>query len=76
MPSVASATVSKMLETLPEQLQDRVLEHLRDYIEDLREEAQWGESFSKTQGKLAAAARQARQAIAEGRSAPLDLEKL
>lgn len=76
MPSAATATVTRMLETLPEQLQDRVLEHLRDYIEDLREEAQWSDSFSKTQGKLVAAARQARQAITEGRSAPLDTDKL
>jgi hypothetical protein len=66
----------KMLETLPEQLQDRVLEHMREYVEDIKEEARWSESFSKTQGSLVAAAREARKAIAEGKATPLDIEKL
>lgn len=76
MPSVSTVTMIKMLETLPEQLHDRVLEHMREYVEDLREEARWTESFSKTQNKLVAAARQARQAIAEGKSTPFNIEKL
>ena len=49
---------------------------MRDYIEDLRDEATWKESFSRTQDKLIAAARQARQEIAGGKSSPLDIEKL
>jgi hypothetical protein len=76
MASAATATIIKMLETLPEQLQDRVVEHLRDYIEDLRDEARWNESFSRTQGNLVAAARQARKAISEGEASPLDFDKL
>lgn len=63
---MTSATMMKMLDTLPEALQDRALEHLREYIEDIREEMQWNESFSKSQRKLATAARQARRNIAEG----------
>jgi hypothetical protein len=69
-------TMIKMLESLPEPLQDRVLEHMRDYIEDLRDEATWSESFSRTQDKLVAAARRARKDMAEGRAAPMDMEKL
>jgi MoxR-like ATPase len=76
MPSATAATMIKMLETLPEQLQDRVLEHMREYVEDIREEARWSESFSKTQGKLVTAARETRKAIDEGKAAPLDIEKL
>ncbi len=76
MTSATTATMMKILETLPEGLQDRVLEHMREYIEDVREEMQWNGSFSKSQSKLVAAARQARKEIAEGKSAPLDLEKL
>lgn len=60
-------TMMKMLESLPESLQDRVLEHMRDYIEDLRDEAMWSKSFSRTQEKLAAAARRARNDVAEGK---------
>jgi len=76
MPSTSSTTVIKMLETLPDHLQERVLEHMREYVEDLREEARWTESFSKTQSRLVAAACQARQAIAEGKSTPLDIDEL
>ena len=61
----------KMLETLPEGIQERALEHLRDYIEDLREEMQWNESFLKSQSKLVTAARQARKSTAEGKQNPL-----
>ena len=76
MASEATMTIIKMLETLPEQLQDRVVEHVREYIEDLRDEARWNESFSRTQDKLVAAARQVRKEIAEGKATPLDIEKL
>lgn len=76
MTSATTATMIKILNTLPEGLQDRVLEHMCEYIEDVREEMQWHESFSKSQSKLVAAARQARREIDEGKSAPLDLEML
>lgn len=77
MPSTATVTTMvKMLESLPEQIQERVLEHLREYIEDIRDEAKWSESFSITQNKLMAAAQQARKEIAEGRATPMDLKKL
>ncbi|MDO9262894.1 MAG: hypothetical protein Q7U02_02930, partial [Desulfosalsimonadaceae bacterium] len=59
-----------------EPLQDRVLEHMRDYIEDIRDEAKWNESFSKTQNKLVAVARHARKEIGEGKTVPMDIEKL
>jgi hypothetical protein len=66
MISEATVTIIKMLETLPVQAQDRVLEHLREYIEDLRDEVLWNESFSRSQSNLVAAAQQVRKEIAEG----------
>ena len=42
MSSEATITISKMLETLPDQLKDQVVEHLREYIEDLKDEVRWG----------------------------------
>ena len=72
----ASMTILKMLETLPEHIQERVVEHLREYIEDLRDEASWNESFSRTEGNLVRAARQARKEVAEGKATPLDPEVL
>lgn len=76
MSSPSAMTIIKILETLPEKLQDRVVEHLREYIEDLRDEFRWNESFSRTQESLVSAARLARKEIAEGHSGPLDVEKL
>jgi hypothetical protein len=76
MESSTTVTMTKMLETLPEQLQDRVLEHMREYIEDIRDDAKWTESFSRTQNKLVAAARKARKEISEGKAAPLNMERL
>jgi hypothetical protein len=76
MTSASAATVTRMLETLPEQLQDRVIEHLREYIEDLREDAQWRDAFAHSQEKLVDAAREARQAIAKGEATPLDIDML
>ena len=72
----ATMTIIKMLETLPEQAQDRVVEYLREYIEDLRDETLWNESFSRTQANLVSASQRVRKEIAEGKATPLDLEKL
>ena len=74
--TAATATVMKMMESLPEPIQERVLEHLQDYIEDMRDEMQWNESFARTQDKLAAAARKARAEIARGLAAPLNPDDL
>jgi len=45
MASTAIATVEKMLESLPEEAQERVMEHLREYILDLQDELQWDALF-------------------------------
>ena len=76
MSSTAIATVIKMMESLPETAQDQVVEHLREYIEDLQDELQWDISFKKIQPQLIVAAQRARQEIAEGRAKPLDHNQL
>ncbi len=76
MASEAMATITKMLETLPGQLEDRVVEHLKEYIEDLRDEAIWADLFSQTQDSLIDAARQARKEISDGKAIALDIEQL
>ncbi len=65
------ATLVKMLESLPEATQDQVIEHVRQYIDDLRDELQWDRSFESTQGQLAAAGKRARQEIAKGYAAEM-----
>jgi len=76
MASATTETMIKMMENLPEGLQDRVLEHMREYVHNIREEIKWNESFSKSQNKLIAAARQARKEISEGKSLPFDSDML
>ena len=76
MSSPAIATVIKMMESLPEDVQDRVVEHLREYLEDVLDELQWDESFKKTQQQLVAAAKRAKQQIAEGGAKPMDYNQL
>jgi DNA-binding transcriptional regulator/RsmH inhibitor MraZ len=77
MPSTAAvATVTKMMEALPEPAQDRVVEHLRDYIAEVWDEAQWEAAFEKTQDQLVVAARRAKEEIAAGHAEPMDYERL
>ncbi len=76
MTSNAIATVTKMLESLPEAVQDQVVEHLREYLADLQDELEWDRLFERTQPQLVAAARRAKQEIAEGHAQPLDYDAL
>ena len=76
MSSAAIATVIQMMESLPETAQDRVVEHLREYIADLQDELQWDSLFKKTQKQLITAAQRAKQEIAEGHARPLDYNQL
>jgi hypothetical protein len=43
-------TVVKMLESLPDDLQDRVAEHLREYIADLEDKLQPEYDFTQLEG--------------------------
>jgi hypothetical protein len=76
MSSPAIATVLTMMESLPEEAQNKVAEHLREYIQELHDEIKWDESFKKTQTKLVAAARRAKQEMAEGKAQPMDYDRL
>ncbi len=76
MSSTAIVTVTKMIESLPEPVQDQVVDHLREYLEDLQDELQWDSLFKKTQPQLASAARRAKQEIAQGLAKPINYDQL
>ena len=76
MTSNAIATVTTMLESLPEATQDQVVEHLREYLADLQDELQWDSLFKRTQPQLVTAARRAKQEIAKGNAQLLDYVEL
>jgi len=76
MPTSASITMMKMVESLPEPLQERALEHMQQYIEDVRDELKWNEAFGKSRSKLVVAARQAREEIVQGKATPMNFKDL
>jgi hypothetical protein len=76
MSSTAVTTIIKMVESLPIEAQERVAQHLREYIDDLRDEMRWNQSFRRTQSNLVAAAQRAKQEIAEGQATAMDYEQL
>ena len=61
---------------LPQDLQDTIAEHLREYLADLQDELKWDNSFKKTQENLIASAQRAKREIAEGLAKPMDYDKL
>jgi hypothetical protein len=76
MTSAAIATVVKMMESLPVDVQEQIAEHLREYIDGLQDEIRWNESFHRTQQNLIAAAKRAKQEIAEGQATVMDYDQL
>lgn len=76
MTSTAIATVTKMMEPLPEVTQNQVVEHLRNYIAEIRDEIQWDITFQKSQKQLVEAALRARREIAKGLAEPMDYSRL
>jgi len=75
MVTPALNTIIKMIEQLPEPDQERVAEHLREYLAELEDDEKWDAAFAKSQDKLVYAAREARKEIAEGKSEPMDFDK-
>lgn len=76
MSSAVITTVVRIIESLPEATQQQVVDHLREYLEDIQDEIHWDAAFENTQPQLMAAARRAKQEIAAGQAKPLDLDQL
>jgi hypothetical protein len=76
MSTNAIATIVTMMENLPEPTQKQIVDHLREYLADLEDEAQWDETFARTESALAAAAKLARQQINAGKSETMNVDRL
>lgn len=72
MSSAAITTVVKIMESLPIEVQERIADHLREYVDQLQDEIEWNNSFQRTQSKLIAAAKRAKQEILEGKAMAMD----
>jgi len=76
MSSENIATLTKMIECLPDATQELVVEHVREYLHDLRDELEWDASFERSQSQLIEAARRAKREIDQGQQKPLDYDEL
>lgn len=76
MVTPALTTILKMVEDLPEPLQNQIADHLREYIADLEDEEKWDEAFARTQEKLTHVTREVTKEIGEGKSEPMDFDRL
>ena len=76
MSNAQKVTVAKMLDSLPPELQDRAVEHLREYVQELLDEYRWERAFETTQAALMAEARKAKEVLAAGKAAPMDWQRL
>jgi len=76
MPTAAAVTIAYMIEPLPTNYQDQLVDHLRGYIEDMREDIQWNESFAKSQDRLIAIAKEARSSVKQDKASIMDISRL
>jgi hypothetical protein len=74
--SKATETVVKMIESLPEKVQERVVEELRALVEKARDDERWDGLFERKKSRLVAAGRKARKEIAAGKASDMDYDKL
>ena len=73
MASTAIATMVKMMEGLPDKAQVELVDHVREYLADLEDEALWDEQLARFQPQLIAEAQRARQEILEGKAQSIDV---
>ncbi len=73
--SKATETAVKLLESLPEEAQDKVVAELRQLVQEAQDELRWDELFSRGD-KLAETARTARQDTAAAKATEMDYDRL
>ncbi len=73
--SKATETAIKLLESLPEDTQDKVVAELRQLVQEAQDEIGWDELFSRG-SNLAQAARKARQEAAAGQATEMVYDRL
>ncbi|MDE0636088.1 MAG: hypothetical protein OXI43_09615 [Candidatus Poribacteria bacterium] len=73
-----SQTEIEMFKSQIEKLQRHIemCESQIEQLEELQDEFYWEKTFKDTQDQLTAAARRAKQEIAEGKAEPMDLDRL
>ena len=73
--SKATATAIKLLESLPEETQETLVEALRQLVQDAQDETKWNQLFKNRDGLIAAAGK-ARVDVAASKATEMDYERL
>jgi len=71
-----SETITKMIQSLPKSMQDRVLEEIKPIISEALDEAQWQMQYERKQDNLVAFAKEVKDEVAAGKAKPMDYERL
>jgi len=69
-------TVTKMMEFLPDTVQNMIVEQVRNFIAEFEDESKWDLLFKEKQENLVKAARQAKREISQGKAELMDYNKL
>lgn len=64
------------LDSLPEEMRERIAEYLSEHFEDIKDEVRWEQQFKNSSGKLMEMARKAKKEISEGKAEPMNYEKI
>ena len=73
--STATETAIKLLESLPEETQETLIEALRQLVQEAQDETKWNQLFKNRDG-LIAAVRKARVDVAASKATEMDYERL
>jgi hypothetical protein len=69
-------TVTKMIESLPDHLQKKLLDEITPIISEALDEAKWENDFQGGSSKLVQLAEGVRDQISKGEAEPMDFSKL
>ncbi|MBF0542084.1 MAG: hypothetical protein HQK91_11625 [Nitrospirae bacterium] len=69
-------TVIKMMESVPEPMQDYIIEEIRRIITEANDDKIWENLFNKNQEVLIEASQKAKAEIKAGFAKPMDFERL
>ena len=69
-------TIDKMIKTIPESMQNSVLDEIQAVITEKHDELEWNIQFQQSQENLIAATKKVKDEIATGLAKPMDYKKL
>ena len=69
-------TLTKMIESLPEPLQKKLLDEITPLISEALDDAKWETQFQRENEKLIILAGQVKKQISAGQAIPMDFSKL